>query len=127
MTPTLPLIRARREIIAASPCAQLRPRRASWWSVLSLLVAGLGCDPAAPAQAPPGPRAIELTVRTDPPGALVTIDGAPAGAAPVTVRLNPGPHRVRASMSGYYPTPETRVQVGAFEPRDIVLSLVASH
>lgn len=89
--------------------------------------AGVGCEPAGPALPPPGPSAIEIVVRTEPPGGTIVVDGAPLGPSPQTVKLNPGPHRVRASMSGYYPAPETKIQVGASEPREVTIPLVASH
>jgi hypothetical protein len=43
-----------------------------------------------------------LTVTTDPAGAGVTIDGAPApSASPVTVELAPGPHKLEITLEGY--------------------------
>ena len=96
-----------------------------------VVVAGLssmGCEgSAAPNVTHAGPNAIEIVVRTEPPGATVVVDGAPFGPSPATMKLNPGPHRLRASMSGYYPAPEAKIQVGASEPREHVLTLVASH
>lgn len=92
-----------------------------------VLAAGGACEPAGPALPPPGPSAVEIVVRTEPPGGTIVVDGAPLGPSPQTVRLNPGPHRVRASMSGYYPAPETKIQVGASEAREITIPLVASH
>ena len=93
---------------------------------LAFIAAAAACESAAPAL-PAGPSAIEVTVASNPPGAGVTVDGVALGAAPVTVKMNPGPHRARASMSGYYPAPETRFQVGATEPREVTVTLVASH
>lgn len=96
---------------------------------MMVTVVALACEASAPASAvtPAGPNAIEIVVRTEPSGAIVVVDGAPAGPSPATVKLNPGPHRLRASMSGYYPAPEAKIQVGASEPREHVLTLVASH
>jgi hypothetical protein len=94
---------------------------------LGLLLPAVACEPAASPLPAPGPNAIEIVVKTDPPGGTVIVDGAAIGPAPQTVRLNPGPHRLRASMSGYYPAPETKIQVGAEGPREVVLTLVASH
>jgi hypothetical protein len=95
---------------------------------LLLVVAVLaGCDAAAPAAPAAGPNAIEIVVRTQPTGGRVLVDGAPAGDAPATVKLNPGPHRIKAVMSGYYPSTETKIQVGSTEPREHVLTLIASH
>jgi PEGA domain-containing protein len=43
----------------------------------------------------------KLQVRTDPAGALVTVDGIPRGASPVTIgSLTPGDHRVVVSANG---------------------------
>jgi hypothetical protein len=85
------------------------------------------CEAAGPALPAPGPNAIEVTIKTEPGGGNIVVDGAPVGTSPQTVKLNPGPHRVRAAMSGYYPSPETKIQVGAQEPKEITLPLVASH
>lgn len=85
------------------------------------------CEAAGPALPPAGPNALEITLKSDPPGATVVVDGSALGTAPAVVKLNPGPHRVHASMNGYYPAPEVRMQVGASEPREIVIPLVPSH
>lgn len=96
--------------------------------VAVLVVSGTAaCEPAAPAVPPAGPNAIEIVIRTQPPGGRVLVDGAPAGDSPARVRLNPGPHRIKAVMSGYYPSTETKIQVGSTEPREHVLTLIASH
>jgi len=86
-----------------------------------------GCEAAGPALPAAGPNAIDITVKTDPPGGTVIVDGASLGPSPQAVKLNPGPHRVRASMSGYYPAQEMRIQVGAEGPREVTVPLVASH
>ena len=95
--------------------------------VVTLVFALSGCESSAPAAPLAGPNAIEIVVRTEPSGATVVVDGAGVGPSPATVKLNPGPHRLRASMSGYYPAPEMKIQVGASEPREHTLTLVASH
>ncbi|MFN2445397.1 MAG: PEGA domain-containing protein [Vicinamibacterales bacterium] len=52
----------------------------------------------SPSPAPPVPPPSELYVRTDPPGAHVSVDGKPHGVTPVSVTgLAPGRHRVRLS------------------------------
>lgn len=86
-----------------------------------------GCEPVAPAAPPAGPNAIEIVVRTQPPGGTILVDGMAVGPSPATVKLNPGPHRLKASMSGYYPSAETKIQVGSGAPREHVLTLIASH
>jgi hypothetical protein len=95
--------------------------------VILAIAACVGCEASAPTAPVAGPNAIEIVVRTTPPGATVLVDGTGVGPSPATVKLNPGPHRLRASMSGYYPAPETKIQVGASEPREHTLTLVASH
>ncbi len=87
-----------------------------------------GCEEAAPATLPPpGPGATPLTVTTTPPGAQVTINGVVVGTSPVTVEVSPGPKRVRATMSGYYPAPESTVVVERGRASSHALHLVASH
>lgn len=44
-----------------------------------------------------------LSVRTPEPGASVSIDGKPAGASPVTVRVAAGLHKVRVEKDGFAP------------------------
>jgi hypothetical protein len=86
-----------------------------------------GCESSSTPTLPAGPNAIEMAVKSNPPGATVIIDGVPLGTAPTTVKMNPGPHRARASMSGYYPPPETKFQVGDGQPHEVTINLVASH
>ncbi len=51
---------------------------------------------------PSGKEPSELTVRSDPPGASIWVDGTFRGTAPVTVQaLNPGKHLVSAALGGF--------------------------
>jgi serine/threonine-protein kinase len=59
---------------------------------------------------PPEPKVVpavvekssSIAVETEPVGALVTVDGKPAGAAPLTVSdVTPGEHVVEASLAGF--------------------------
>ena len=93
---------------------------------MSAVIVG-ACTASAPTLPPAGPFATPVTIVTTPPGASVTVNGVPIGAAPVTVSLNPGPARLRATMSGYYPAPETRIVVERGTPTTHTLALVASH
>ncbi len=93
----------------------------------AFLFTSAGCKPAGPALPAAGPNAVEMEVTSKPEGATVVVDGSALGKTPVKVKLNPGPHRARASMSGYYPPPEARFQVGAGEPTTITIPLMASH
>lgn len=43
----------------------------------------------------------QLTVRSDPPGALVRIEDEPVGMTPWTGELRPGEHRLTVSLKGY--------------------------
>ena len=42
-----------------------------------------------------------LTIRSDPPGAQIELDGLPVGRAPFERSVAPGPHRVRATLPGH--------------------------
>ena len=95
--------------------------------VLVVAALCLGCEPAARKAPAAGPNAIEVVLRTEPPGGTILVDGASVGPSPAKVKLNPGPHRVKATMSGYYPSADTKIQVGQTEPREHVLTLIASH
>jgi hypothetical protein len=58
----------------------------------------------APTTAPP-PAAeeaqVELAIATRPNGALVSVDGKPAGSAPLRVQVAPGPHQVVVTRARY--------------------------
>jgi transcriptional regulator with XRE-family HTH domain len=57
---------------------------------------------ATEAVAAPPASFTELVVRTEPPGALVTVNGVGWGASPVTIRhLAPGEKRIRATKEGF--------------------------
>jgi hypothetical protein len=103
----------------------MQPLLRSLLVVVAVVLAG--CDASGPALPAPGPNAIDVRITTKPAGATVVVDGIGIGPGPQTVKLNPGPHRVKALMNGYYPAPDRKVQIGASEPREIVLTLVGSH
>jgi len=89
---------------------------------------GSAASVASTASTTPGDdRRTAITITTTPAGATVVVDGVAVGAAPVTVPLNPGPHRLRATLSGYYPAPETRIVVERGVAAVHALALVASH
>lgn len=54
-----------------------------------------------------------LRVVTEVPGALVTVDGAPAGRSPLARVLRPGRHEVRVELEGYAATDPAWVEVQA--------------
>jgi eukaryotic-like serine/threonine-protein kinase len=69
--------------------------------------------PLAPVPTPPplppaverAPQPVTLTVRTEPPGARVDVDGARRGQTPVALTLDPTqPVTVALSLAGYEPT-----------------------
>lgn len=88
----------------------------------------MGCEPAkVGGLAEPSRNAVEVTVTSEPAGATVVIDGTPLGPAPQTVKLNPGPHTVKAMKSGYF-AQEQKLVVSSGEPAPkLNLTLVASH
>jgi hypothetical protein len=97
-----------------------------------VLLLGAGCEAdvavgPSPAAVPGDDRRTPVTITTMPPGATVVVDGVAVGMAPVTVPLHPGPHRLRATLSGYYPAPETRIVVERGVASTHALALVASH
>lgn len=119
---------ARRVLPGIAPRRAAVARAGLTTLALCLALLAAACDGGGvPALPDPGPTGVSFTLKSEPAGASLTVDGVPVGTAPATVKLRPGPHRVRASLSGYYPAPETRVQVGASEPAELTLHLVASH
>lgn len=55
---------------------------------------------------------VPVTVRTEPPGASLTLDGEPIGLAPTEVAVLPGAHRVMARLKGHAPA-EQGFQIAA--------------
>lgn len=77
---------------------------------------------ALPALAEP-PGTVTVTSPAGP--AQVTLDGAPAGRTPVTLRLPPGPHVVRVVREGLAPFEQTlEVRSGASQAVEAVLPLL---
>lgn len=75
----------------------------------------------AAAEAALAPRG-SVTVRTDPPGAEVYVDGKPAGIAPVTLELRAGQHVVQALLVRRAPA-GVAVRVDPAVPGALTLSL----
>lgn len=97
-------------------------------ALASLMLGGLGCEPAKLGGLPePGPNAVEVTISTQPAGAGVVVDGTPVGNGPVTVKLNPGPHRLKAAKSGYFAADQKLVVASGEAAKAVELTLVASH
>jgi TonB family protein len=88
--------------------------------------------PVAPGAKPTGfsfnmvPLNAPLRVTSDPPGALITVDGARVGATPLeTIPVTPGRHEVRVEMKGYRPQ-VTSVHARAGRKESIHARLVAA-
>jgi hypothetical protein len=96
-------------------------------SLSSVCVVVTACEPAPAARLPDAPNGTEVTLKTTPPGATVTVDGVAVGQGPVRLKLRPGPHRVSAQASGYYPMAEQKIVVVNGAPEVHELTLVASH
>jgi hypothetical protein len=93
-----------------------------------LVLAACTRAPAPPAARPPdpGPDAGTVSVRIDPPGVDVTVDGMTRCRAPCSVRIDPGLHRVSVRKGGYLPWQEdVLVRPGA--EVQVAASLVGSH
>lgn len=89
----------------------------------------VACEPVkVGGLADPGPNAVAVEVGSTPPGATVVVDGTPVGPAPQTVKLNPGPHTVKAMKSGYFSQEQKLVISSPQErPPRVTFTLVASH
>jgi PEGA domain len=69
-----------------------------------------------------GPDAAEISLRSVPNNALVWVDMQFVGATPLTLKLAPGPHRVRMSARDMQAEYED-VDLVAKQPKEVVLSL----
>ncbi|HUM09879.1 MAG TPA: PEGA domain-containing protein [Myxococcaceae bacterium] len=69
------------------------------------------------------PLEASLRISVEPP-ASVSVDGEPAGLSPISARLKPGTHRVRATQEGYHPY-EREVELAPGARVQLELSLVA--
>lgn len=97
-------------------------------ALLPLLPLGLACEPVKVGNlAEPGPNAVVVEVNSTPAGATVVVDGSPIGPAPQSVKLNPGPHTVKAMKSGYFPQEQKLVVSSGAPAPKLSLTLVASH
>lgn len=92
----------------------------------------LASTPAAPDRSAVIARIDELRARLPLEGSLrisveppsdVSVDGEPAGPSPVSARLRPGAHRVRATHEGYHPL-ERDVELAPAARVQLELSLV---
>lgn len=63
-------------------------------------------------------------IETSPPGATLTVDGAPVGESPKTLELSPGPHAIEAARPGFVPA-RRRVEVRYGVENTVALTLEA--
>ncbi len=86
-------------------------------------------DPSTtrPAPAPrPAPAAVEkgtITLSTNPSGASIFVDGRFVGQTPAKLRLAPGPHTIRLSLSGY---PDWSQDLEVLEASEVTLQIELS-
>ncbi len=86
--------------------------------------AGAPMPPPAPIAPPPAPRSTQLVVRTQVPGAQVSLDGRPLGATPLTIAVPAveGSAVLRVERAGF--APWTReIELG--DPVEIDANLIA--
>ncbi len=73
----------------------------------------------------PSPVTYTITVISSPPGAAVSLDGAPAGTAPATIpSVTPGIHRLGLDLAGYEPI-ETEFEVAGDEEVTVTMNSAA--
>ena len=67
-------------------------------------------------------RPAKLLLRSQPPGANITVEDKPMGSTPGALTLSPGKHRITVSAEGYIPaTLEFEAQPGVEEQREVTL------
>jgi cell division septation protein DedD len=76
--------------------------------------------PAGPDAVPDAVASVQLS--SDPTGAEITIDGNYAGNTPSLIKLKPGTHSIRMTMSGYAPW-ERSIETAAGESRNFAATL----
>ena len=87
------------------------PRHAAWTGTVEIEGSGSRVDLDVTLV----PRWAEVTFRSRPAEAAVTLDGAPAGRTPLVVDVGEGRHRVRIERAGFEPY-DGRLDVVANEP-----------
>ncbi|HEX8819818.1 MAG TPA: serine/threonine-protein kinase [Archangium sp.] len=114
-----------------------QPRRRRSWMPLAgaavlLLLVGAGAffalrpgERGAPASPAAAPAPAVLTIETDPPGALIRVDGKEAGRSPLTLdTLELGEHKVSATLEGRRPA-ERQVKLATPGERSMLLLALA--
>lgn len=82
--------------------------------------AALGLAPKEPLPPEPG----DVSVRTEPLGARVVVDGVERGPSPQTLELPPGEHTIAVDKPGFVAQQQT-IDVEPGTPQELVLTLVA--
>lgn len=97
-------------------------------SLLPLVFLFAACEPAKVGRLmEPGPNAVEVLIESEPVGAAVVVDGTPVGPAPQTVKLNPGPHSIKGTKSGYFAADQRLTISSSDKTQRVKLTLIASH
>ena len=73
---------------------------------------------------PPPPATAAVSVRTEPLGARVRVDGAEQGFSPQALELSPGEHTIAVDKPGFLPQ-EQKLTVEAGAPQELDVVLVA--
>ncbi len=79
-----------------------------------------GITPPAPGPAPDAAASVQLS--SSPAGADITIDGSYVGNTPTLIKLKPGPHSIKMTLSGYAPW-ERSIETAAGESRNFAATL----
>ena len=95
--------------------------------VLTAVVLVRGSRPQPVAQtAPAAPAPAQLTVRTDPPGAILTVDGRASGRTPAeNLALRSGPVKLELTLEGYNPFSTTLTLAAGPNVQDLKLDKAA--
>jgi hypothetical protein len=79
---------------------------------------------AVAAKQPPPPTVASVSVRSEPLGARVLVDGSERGVTPQVVELPPGEHTIALDKPGFV-AQEQKLTVEAGDEQELVLTLVA--
>ncbi|MFC1544446.1 PEGA domain-containing protein [Gemmatimonadota bacterium] len=86
-------------------------------------VAGMSQDPRLPSALHPTVITTgQIRVVSDPPGAIISLNGRVAGQAPATIVLQEGPHDLMLELEGFIPHSE-KIEVVGGQSRTMTISL----
>jgi serine/threonine protein kinase len=115
------------ETYAEKPATSRRKLPMAAAALALLALAGAGVPAARRFFAPPAaPAEGMLNVSTNPPGAVLFVDGVERGATPVTVSLKPGPHALEVRGNGVPRLMPVTITAGAQVSQYIELPATAS-